>query len=116
MRSGNLRVPDYSVCLRDKFPTGKVARIPIADFSPDLAVEVLSRSNTEEEISRKRQELFESGTRLMWIVDPGRRVVEVHSPNAGPITLSEPEVLTGGDVLPGFELAISQWFREAEEV
>jgi Uma2 family endonuclease len=116
MRSGNLRVPDYSVCLKDKFPTGKVTRVPIADFAPDLAVEVLSRSNTVDEIARKRQELFESGTQLIWIVDPGRRVVEVHSPSGQLTVLSEADVLTGGELLPGFNLSISQWFLEAEVV
>ena len=50
MTDGNFRLPDFTVCLRDKFPTGRVERLPYVDFAPDLAVEVLSKSNTVKNI------------------------------------------------------------------
>ncbi|MBX3439802.1 MAG: Uma2 family endonuclease [Planctomycetaceae bacterium] len=116
MIAGNFRLPDFTVCLKDKFPSGKVERVPYVDFAPDLAVEVLSRSNTRNEIERKRRELFASGTRLIWVVDPDRRTVAVYTSPEECTTLLETDILTGGDVLPGFELSIAEWFRHAEEV
>jgi Uma2 family endonuclease len=116
MTEGNFRLPDFTVCLRDKFPSGKVERVPYVDFAPDVAVEVLSRSNTAKEIDRKRQELFASGTKLIWVVDPEQRTVDVYTSPDDRTPLTENDTLTGGDVLPGFELSIREWFRQAEEV
>lgn len=116
MAEGNYRLPDFTVCLKDKFPSGKVERVPYVDFAPDLAVEVLSASNTPAEIERKRRELFDSGTRLIWVVDPASRTVDVFTAPDAKTTLTEHDTLTGGDLLPGFELSIQEWFRQAEEV
>jgi Uma2 family endonuclease len=116
MVQGNYRIPDVTVCLNDKFPSGRVERIPYADFAPDLAAEILSASNTEAEIERKRRELFASGMKLFWVVDPGQRTVEVYTSADSCHTLTEIDTLEGGDVLPGFQLSIRDWFREAEEV
>lgn len=113
---GNYRLPDITVCLKEKFPKGKVERVPYVDFAPDLAVEVLSKSNTPKEIDRKRNELFASGTRLIWVVDPVKRSVAVYNSLNGIQVLTEQDTLTGGDLLPGFELSIAEWFRQAEEV
>ncbi len=113
---GNFRLPDVTVCLKDKYPTGKVDRIPYAEFPPDLAVEVLSKSNTPKEISRKLRQLFASGTRLIWVVDPVKRSVAVYTSANDTQVLTEQDTLTGGDLLPGFELSIAEWFRQAEEV
>ncbi|MGE0377146.1 MAG: Uma2 family endonuclease [Planctomycetaceae bacterium] len=116
MVEGNFRLPDFTVCLKDKFPSGKVERVPYVGFAPDLAVEVLSKSNTPGEIERKRRELFASGTRLIWVVDPGLRTVTVYTDVHKSTTLHESDTLTGGDLLPGFELSIAEWFHQAEEV
>ncbi len=113
---GNFRLPDVTVCLKDKYPKGKVDRIPYADFAPDLAVEVLSKSNTPREIDRKLRELFEAGTHLIWVVDPAKRTVAVYTSPDHVVLLVEQDTLTGGDLLPGFELCIAEWFRQAEEV
>lgn len=113
---GNFRLPDITVCLKDKFPKGKVERVPYVDFAPDLAVEVLSKSNTPREIQRKRRELFDSGTKVMWVVDPEKRTVAVYITPDDAQVLTEQDTLTGGDLLPGFELSIAEWFRQAEEV
>lgn len=63
MIDANFRLPDYTIGLKDNFPSGKVQRVPYADFAPDLTIEILSKSNTKKEIERKRQELFASGQR-----------------------------------------------------
>ncbi len=116
MTDGNFRLPDFTVCLKDKFPSGRVERVPYVDFAPDLAVEVLSKSNTVKEIERKRRELFGSGTQLIWVVDPVKRTVAVYTSVDEHALLTEADTIKGGDLLPGFELSITEWFRQAEEI
>ena len=79
------------------------------ELGPDLAVEIISPSNTASDIHLKVTQLLNAGTRLVWLVYPESRTVEVHTSN-GAVTLSETDSLSGGDVLPGFSLPVSEIF------
>jgi len=108
---GQVRMPDVAYVSRERAPGGRRPRGPIADLSPDLAIEVLSESNTTAEIDRKRREYFEGGTRLVWIVDPAVRTVTVYTqPSTPDKTLAADQVLDGGDLLPGFMLELPTLF------
>jgi Uma2 family endonuclease len=50
---GQVRIPDVCFVSRDRFPGGKVPDAPIPSLAPDLAVEILSPSNTPGEMARK---------------------------------------------------------------
>lgn len=50
------------------------------------------------------------------MVDPGKRTVDVCHDVENPVTLAEADSVTDEALLPGFELSIAQWFRQAEEV
>lgn len=113
---GLVRIPDVAFTSRDRFPLGKVPVEPIPDLAPDLAVEVLSRSNTPAEMARKRREYFDAGVRLVWIIDPQRRTVAVFSSLQDSIELSEQDSLDGGSVLPGFSLDIAELFSELDGI
>lgn len=78
---------------------------------PDLAVEVLSESNTPGEMQVKRKEYFLAGTTLVWQVDPRRRVVVVYAAPEMSVTLTEADTLDGGIVLPGFSLPVRRVFE-----
>ncbi len=77
---------------------------------PDLAVEVLSPDDRPAYVRKKTAEWLAAGTRAVWIVDPRRRIVTVHEPGAEPRVLHEAHTLVGGEVLPGFEVAVSEIF------
>ena len=80
---------------------------------PTLAVEVISPSNTRAEMRQKRVEYFESGAKLVWQVYPDTRTVMIFD-KAGDEpakVLKEGEILDGGDVLPGFQIAVTEIFR-----
>jgi Uma2 family endonuclease len=112
---GLVRIPDAAFAAREKFPDGRVPREPIPTLVPDLVAEVLSKSNTAEEMSAKLADYFHAGVRLVWYIDPRQRTVQVF---AGPTTshlLCESDTLTGGDVLPGFALPLRDFFREPLE-
>ena len=79
------------------------------EMGPDLAVEVISPSNKISDTHLKVMQLLKAGTRLVWLVYPESRTVVAHTP-AGAITLQENDILSGGDVLPGFELRVGDIF------
>lgn len=112
---GLVRIPDVTFAARDKFPDRRVPRKPIPSLVPDLAVEVLSASNTTKEMSDKLADYFESGVRLVLYIDPPRRTVQVFTAPDDFQILSENETLTGGEILPGFELSLKEFFQEPLE-
>ena len=81
----------------------------LVDVAPDLAVEVISPSNEAADIHCKIRQLLAAGTTLVWIVYPSTRTVEVHS-HSGATTLEGDDNLSGGDVLPGFEVPVREIF------
>jgi Uma2 family endonuclease len=112
---GLVRIPDVSFVSWDRLPGRKVPRTPIPNLAPDLAVEVLSESNTRREMQRKLREYFAAGVQLVWYFDPETITADVYtSADAEPIHVDENGVLDGGDVLPGFKLSIREWFARAE--
>jgi Uma2 family endonuclease len=81
-------------------------------FAPDLAVEVVSPSDTAVEIDEKIALYFAAGSRLVWIVNPKRRTVAVYRSGVEARILGEQEALDGGEVLPGFSYKLSDLFAE----
>jgi len=79
-------------------------------FAPDLAVEVLSPSNTAVEMDEKIALYFAAGSRAVWIVNPKRRTVAVYTSPFDVRILGEGDALDGGDVLPGFALPLARLF------
>ena len=111
---GLVRMPDIAYTSWDRFPGRKRPKVPIPHLAPDLAVEVLSKSNTRAEIKRKLGEYFGAGVRLVWVVDPKKPTVRVHASADPSVLLEEGQSLDGGDVLPGFALSLEEIFAEQE--
>jgi Uma2 family endonuclease len=109
---GQIRMPDVAFFSWDHFPGRRLPAGATLDMVPDLAVEVLSPSNTKKEMERKRREYFLGGSKLVWEVDPTRRTVRVYTAPDESRLLRERHTLDGGDVLPGFRLSIREWFDE----
>jgi len=112
---GLVRVPDVSFVGWNRLPGRRVSREPVWGLAPDLAAEVISRSNTPQEMQRKLAEYFDVGVRLVWYLYPESRTVEVYTAPDRPTVLGETDVLKGGEVLPGFELSLREFFAEPGE-
>lgn len=110
---GLVRIPDVAFISWARLPDGRVPHVSIADFAPDLAVEIISRGNTRQEMERKLRDYFAAGTRLVWYVyhEPKREVRVYTSPKEY-TTIGENETLDGGAVLPGFQLPLAELFAE----
>jgi Uma2 family endonuclease len=112
--AGMVRIPDVAFVSWARVPGGRVPTAPIPSLAPDLAVEILSGSNTPREMDRKRGEYFDAGVRLVWIIDPDARTVAVYTTPANPSVLTEHDALDGGAVLTGFTLRLSDLFAELD--
>ena len=107
---GVVRLPDVLFVTWDRLPGRVYPSEQIADLVPDLSVEVISPGNTRGEIRRKLKEYFLAGVRLVWVVDPKKRTVQVYTAPDRSSTLADDQTLDGGDVLPGFELPLRTLF------
>jgi Uma2 family endonuclease len=107
---GLVRIPDVSFVLWEHLPEDYG---PIAPFAPDLAVEVLSESNTPKEMERKLREYFAAGTQLVWYFDPAARTVTVYTSSHEFTVLDESQTLDGGEVLPGLAIPLRELFERA---
>ncbi len=107
---GLVRIPDVAFISWDRLPSREYPSEPIPDLAPNLAVEVLSEGNTEEEMQRKLKEYFLADVHLVWFVDPAKRIVDVYTSPDQATRLTEEQTLDGGAVLPGFTLPLRQLF------
>lgn len=112
--AGLVRIPNVAFTSWDRLPNRRVPQEPIPQLAPDLAVEVLSWSNTPGEMERKRRDYFTAGIRLVWLADPNSRTVDVYTSETQFTRLTEADVLDGGVVLPGFRLPLRDWFAELD--
>jgi len=111
-----VRLPDVAITRWNRLPDQRMPTEAIPPVVPNLAVEILSRSNTVGEMRIKRGEYFGAGVELVWEVDPVRRTVAVYTTVDNPTILTATDTLDGGTVLPGFQLPLAVFFSELDEV
>ena len=109
-----VRVPDVSFVGWERLPGGRVPDDPVPEMAPDLAAEILSKGNTEAEMQRKLRDYFTAGVRLVWYIDPRTRTATVYTAPDQSTQIGAEGTLSGGEVLPGFELPLADLFAEAD--
>lgn len=90
-----IRIPDAAFAYWERLPNRRMPTEPIPNLPPDLAVELLSESNTPAEMSRELRECIDAGVRLIWLVDHRTRTVTVHTSRDQRTVLGESETLDG---------------------
>jgi Uma2 family endonuclease len=105
-----VRGPDLAVILSENLPREELPE-GFWTMPPDLAVEVLSPSNSAVEIHEKVVDYLTAGTRLVWVVDPHTRTVIVYGSRDESRLLTLGDDLEGGEILPGFRIAIADLFE-----
>lgn len=104
-----LRLPDVCYIAPEKLQGG----IPEKywETAPDLAVEVISPSETWEDIQDKVEEYLAAGSQMVWTVHPRSKRVVVHTADALARTYKGDERLEFPDLLPGFSCMVSELFK-----
>jgi Uma2 family endonuclease len=78
--------------------------------APDLAVEIVS-SETADRLQTKIRLYFKHGSKGVWSVFPGSRIVQINHPNGHAETLEQDQILEDSDSLPGFSTPVSAIFE-----
>ena len=100
-----VRAPDVAFVSNDRIP---VQRRGFPAMAPDLAVEVLSPDDRPSEILAKVADWLRAGSKLVWVVDPERRVARVYRDDGSESLLSEGDSLDGETVLPAFSCSLAE--------
>ena len=95
------RMPDVSFVSNERLDQPELAGM-LYNGAPDLAVEILSESNTTAEIAQKIAEYLNAGGKAVWVIDIDARTLTVHTPNAPPLSLTDADTIDGSGYLPGF--------------
>lgn len=110
MRDHNILIPDVGFISKERLPV--IPERGEAPISPDLAVEVMSSTDRKRDLRVKATRYLANGVRLVWLVFPAERVIEVYPIDGDVIALSDADTLTGGDVLPDFSVPVNAVFGE----
>jgi Uma2 family endonuclease len=99
-------IPDVAFLLNEKQPIGSPSYCP---YPPDLAVEVVSLSNTEKEVTLKVTNYLAAHT-LVWVVYPEDQEIVVYEYDRPPKVLGIDGILEGGSLFPGFSVPVRDIF------
>lgn len=103
--STNLRAPDVSFVRADRL---KKTKRDFVELVPDLMVEVKSKSDRIKPLQEKIQLFLELGCAVGILIDPDKLTVTVYRLNQNPLVLKDNDILTLPDLLPGWEIAVSE--------
>lgn len=109
------RRPDVAFVPFDRWPHPRVPQTESWAVTPALAVEIVSRSNTVDEIQGKIHEYFAYGAIAVWVIHPRQKEVHVYQNPKAIRVLDEYDTLDGGELLPGFQLPVAKLFEGLEK-
>ena len=104
-----VRAPDIAFMRKDRL-AGDEPEEAFWPGAPDLAVEVVSPSDTTGEVDEKVRAWLDAGVGMVWVVNPKWRSVTVYRSVANITTLTEDDELSGEDVVPGFRCRVGDIF------
>ena len=104
-----IRGPDIAYVRADRIPPGGRPKA-FWNIAPDLAVEIVSPSETIGTVREKVRDFLEAGTPLVWTIYPDEREVVAHTPDGVARTYGGDDILEHSDVLPGFSCKVSELF------
>lgn len=110
-----IRIPDVAFYRRESLPEGKTPTEDAPAIVPELAIELISPSNTSAEMARKRHDYFAAGVRLVWEIDGRARNAVVWTAVDAATRLTEADSLDGADVLPGLTVKLAELFADLDQ-
>ena len=112
MANGDVLSPDVSFVASSRVPVAGRASKRFFPGAPDLVAEILSPFDTLAKTQRKLQDYFANGTRLAWVLNPQEKSVLVYRTTAAAKLLRTADTLDGEDIVPGFQLGLTDLFAE----
>ncbi|MCY3721325.1 MAG: Uma2 family endonuclease [Candidatus Poribacteria bacterium] len=100
--------PDVAFVSADRLPENRRKGSPIP---PDLAIEIVSPTDKQYDVTEKAFAYLKAGTRLVWVVEPVAKTVMVYRSETDFTLLTCEDTLTGEDVVEGFTCPVAQVFE-----
>ncbi len=104
-----VRAADVAFISAEKLPEGALPRL-LPRFAPDLVAEIISPNDAYSDVMEKVDDWLNAGVKVVWVVEPASRRVVVHRKGASLRVLEAEDILSGEDVLPGFECKVAEIF------
>jgi Uma2 family endonuclease len=104
-----LLCPDVAFVASQRLPPEGLG-LSFLELAPDLAVEVVSKSDRPKAVRAKVDLYLRLGVRCVWVVDPARRAARIHAADGSETLVGEDGVLEGGKILPGFRCPVAPLF------
>ena len=103
--NSNVTAPDVSFVTADRL---KQSKRYFAELVPDLVVEIKSQSDRLKPLREKIQSFIELGAKIGILIDPDKRTVTIYTPTAEPVVLSDGDMISIPELLPGWEIAVTE--------
>ena len=104
-----VRYPDGSFIQHGRLPEDKAPKGHVR-IAPDIMIEVVSPNDTAWETDQRVDDFLRAGTRLVWVIYPDTRIVQVYRQGGSSMRLTANDQLSGEEVLPGFRCSVSELF------
>lgn len=101
-----VRCPDVGFIAKERYARFR----GVVDRAPDLAVEIVSPTDSYSEVRAKVHQYLDAGTRLVVVIDPPTQTVDVYRSRADHRELTTADVLDLDDVVPGWKMPVSDIF------
>ena len=110
MSETTLRFPDVHATSWERMAEYDESAPGWPRLAPDVAIEVVSASNTPAALERKTAEYFAGGSSAVWIADPDPRTVRIRRPGVDDEVFGPGDTITGDPEIPGFSCAVADIF------
>ncbi len=107
---GRVRRPDVAFVAHHRMTAEQYADEGFTHLVPDLVVEVVSPTNSAEEVDEKAADWLRAGATEVWVLHPKTQHLYVFRAGGGYAFLRETDTLTS-PVLPGFSVPVAEFFR-----
>ncbi|MCK6578291.1 MAG: Uma2 family endonuclease [Anaerolineae bacterium] len=106
--AGNDRIPDVSVVLGKR----PIETYGTADYLPDICIEVQSPDDSLRMMREKARFYIANGAKYAVNVLPAQRAIETYAADGSEALLTGDDVLSFGDLLPGFAVPVRRFFPD----
>jgi Uma2 family endonuclease len=115
--TGQKRRPDVAFVSYDRWPQHRrIPRTEAWEVIPNLAVEVISRTDSVDHIVDKVAEYFRAGVERVWVVFLSQEQVYTYDSPTSVRILTRADELSGDPILPHFRLPLVELFEDTEAV
>ena len=109
LRDRSMRSPDASWASRRRWDAlTEAQQASFAPVCPDFVIELRSPSERLADLQAKMQMWISNGTEVAWLIDPDRKIGEIHRPGDSIAQYFDPSTVQGNGPVAGFELVMAR--------